>query len=301
MNDLYHIPALLAEAVDGLNIQPDGIYVDATFGGGGHSSEIIGRISGNGRLFGFDQDSDAGRNAIDNEKFTFVHSNFRFIKNFLRFHGIGKVDGILADLGVSFHHFDEADRGFSFRNDAPLDMRMNRQGTTTAAQVVNEYSADQLAYIFKVYGEIDHSRRMAEKVVTARRNAPIETTFQLGEIINQVVDPRREKKELAKAFQAIRIVVNGELDALEQLLKQSVDILKPGGRLAIITYHSLEDRMVKNFMKTGNLEGKSQTDIFGRNLSPFKPINSKPITPSDEEIENNPRSRSAKLRIAERL
>lgn len=301
MSDLYHIPALLDEAVKGLDIKPDGVFVDATFGGGGHSAEIIKLLGSNGHLFGFDQDLDAGTNAIKSQKFTFVHSNFRFMKNFLGFYGIDKVDGILADLGVSFHHFDEGSRGFSFRSDAGLDMRMNRNASLTARQVINEYPADLLTRIFKVYGEMDNSRRIADKIVAVRKETPINSTQQLADIIGQVTDKRREKKELAKAFQAVRIEVNKELEALETLLKQSVRLIKPGGRLAIITYHSLEDRMVKNFFKTGNLEGKSDTDIFGRNLSPFKAINTKPIVPSEKEIEQNPRSRSAKLRIAERL
>lgn len=301
MSDLYHIPALLDEAVKGLDIKPDGVFVDATFGGGGHSAEIIKFLGSKGHLFGFDQDLDAGTNAIKSQKFTFVHSNFRFMKNFLGFYGIDKVDGILADLGVSFHHFDEGSRGFSFRSDAGLDMRMNRNASLTARQVINEYPADLLTRIFKVYGEMDNSRRIADKIVAVRKETPINSTQQLADIIGQVTDQRREKKELAKAFQAVRIEVNKELEALETLLKQSVRLIKPGGRLAIITYHSLEDRIVKNFFKTGNLEGKSDTDIFGRNLSPFKAINTKPIVPSEKEIEQNPRSRSAKLRIAERL
>lgn len=299
--EVYHIPALLAPVIQGLDIKPDGSYVDATFGGGGHSRAIVAELSERGHLYGFDQDSDARANAIDDPRFTFVYGNFRFMRNFLRYYGVDAVDGILADLGVSFHHFDDPDRGFSFRSDGPLDMRMNRNSSRSAAWVVNNYTEEQLADMFYLYGELKNARKFASVLVKARSKAPIETTEQLLAAVAPLINPKKEKKELAQVFQALRIVVNNEIDALRDFLVQSLESLKPGGRLAVITYHSLEDRLVKNFMRTGNLEGKDARDFYGRNLSPFKLLTSKPIVADDDEVERNPRSRSAKLRIAEKL
>lgn len=299
--EVYHIPALLAPVIQGLDIKPDGCYVDATFGGGGHSRAIMVELSERGHLYGFDQDSDARANAMDDPRFTFVYGNFRFMRNFLRYYGVDAVDGILADLGVSFHHFDDPDRGFSFRSDGPLDMRMNRNASRSAAWVVNNYTEEQLADMFYLYGELKNARKFASVLVKARSKAPIETTEQLLAAVAPLINPKKEKKELAQVFQALRIVVNNEIDALRDFLVQSLDSLKPGGRLAVITYHSLEDRLVKNFMRTGNLEGKDARDFYGRNLSPFKLLTSKPIVADDDEVERNPRSRSAKLRIAEKL
>ncbi len=294
----YHIPALLNETIDALNINPTGVYVDVTFGGGGHSRAIVDRLAPQGHLYGFDQDMDAVERAFKDPRFTIVHSNFRYITNFMRYHKVEKVDGILGDLGVSFHHFDDPGRGFSFRADGPLDMRMNRDSRLTAADVVNQRSEEELANIFYLLGELKNSRKLASAIVKARANEEITTIEQLLKTVAPFVNPRQEKKELAQIFQALRIEVNGELDALESLLKSSLKLLKPGGRLAIITYHSLEDRLVKNFMRTGNLKGEDARDFFGRNLSPFKLLTSKPIIPSEEEVERNPRSRSAKLRVA---
>ncbi|MCM1331023.1 MAG: 16S rRNA (cytosine(1402)-N(4))-methyltransferase RsmH [Bacteroides sp.] len=299
--EVYHIPALLAPVIQGLDIKPDGSYVDATFGGGGHSRAIVAELSERGHLYGFDQDSDARANAIDDPRFTFVYGNFRFMRNFLRYYGVDAVDGILADLGVSFHHFDDPGRGFSFRSDGPLDMRMNRNSSRSAAWVVNNYTEEQLADMFYLYGELKNARKFASVLVKARSKAPIETTEQLLAAVAPLINPKKEKKELAQVFQALRIVVNNEIDALRDFLVQSLESLKPGGRLAVITYHSLEDRLVKNFMRTGNLEGKDARDFYGRNLSPFKLLTSKPIVADDDEVERNPRSRSAKLRIAEKL
>ncbi len=296
--EVYHIPALLVPVIQGLDIKPDGCYVDATFGGGGHSRAIVSELSEQGHLYGFDQDSDARANAIDDPRFTFVYGNFRFMRNFLRYYGVDAVDGILADLGVSFHHFDDPERGFSFRSDGPLDMRMNRNASRSAAWVVNNYTEEQLADMFYLYGELKNARKFASVLVKARGKAPIETTEQL---LAALINPKKEKKELAQVFQALRIVVNNEIDALRDFLVQSLESLKPGGRLAVITYHSLEDRLVKNFMRTGNLEGKDARDFYGRNLSPFKLLTSKPVVADDDEVERNPRSRSAKLRIAEKL
>lgn len=301
MQEIYHIPALLEPTLKGLNIQADGTYVDVTFGGGGHSRAIISELGPEGRLFSFDQDIDAQKNAIDDSRFTFVYSNFRFIKNFMRYYGVEGVDGILADLGVSFHHFDDPERGFSFRWDGPLDMRMNRRATRSAAWYIENYSESELSKIFSLYGELKNARKIASAIVKARQTEPITTVEQLLAVVNPLIDRRKEKKELAQVFQALRIEVNGEIDALSDFLRQSLEILKPGGRLAIITYHSLEDRLVKNFMRSGNLDGEVKQDFFGRNLSPFKLLTSKPIVPTDEEVERNPRSRSAKLRIAEKL
>lgn len=299
--EVYHIPALLVPVIQGLDIKPDGCYVDATFGGGGHSRAIVAELSEQGHLYGFDQDSDARANAIDDPRFTFVYGNFRFMSNFLRYYGVDAVDGILADLGVSFHHFDDPERGFSFRSDGPLDMRMNRNASRSAAWVVNNYTEEQLADMFYLYGELKNARKFASVLVKARGKAPIETTEQLLAAVAPLINPKKEKKELAQVFQALRIVVNNEIDALRDFLVQSLESLKPGGRLAVITYHSLEDRLVKNFMRTGNLEGKDARDFYGRNLSPFKLLTSKPVVADDDEVERNPRSRSAKLRIAEKL
>ena len=301
MQEIYHIPALLEPTLKGLDIQPNGTYIDVTFGGGGHSRAIIARLGDNGQLYGFDQDLDAKANAIDDKRFTFVYSNFRFMKNFMRYHGVDSVDGILADLGVSFHHFDDPERGFSFRWDGPLDMRMNRKATKSAAWYLENYPEERLAEIFSLYGELKNARKIAAAIVKARQEAPIATVEQFLSIINPFIDRRKEKKELAQAFQALRIEVNGEIDALKAFLEQSLELLKPGGRLAVITYHSLEDRLVKNFMRSGSLTGEIKQDFFVRNLSPFKLLTSKPIVPTEEEIEQNPRSRSAKLRIAEKL
>lgn len=299
--EVYHIPALLPQALDALDIKPDGVYVDATFGGGGHSRAIVERLGPDGHLYGFDQDEDAVSRAFTDPRFTIVYGNFRFLSNFLRYYGVDAVDGILADLGVSFHHFDDAERGFSFRADARLDMRMNRRARISAVDVVNGYSEEQLAMILRLYGEVSGAGRMARAIVRARAERPIETVNRLLEVIDPLIDRRRQKKELACVFQALRIEVNGEIDALRSLLTQGREALKAGGRFAIITYHSLEDRLVKNFFRTGNLEGKEDKDFFGRSRSPFRLITSKPIVPDAAEIERNPRSRSAKLRVAEKL
>ena len=297
----YHTPALLSECIDGLNINPSGTYVDVTFGGGGHSRAIVSRLSSDGHLYGFDQDMDAYANRIDDPRFTFVHSNFAFLSNFMRYHGVKEADGILADLGVSFHHFDDKDRGFSFRFDGKLDMRMNQDSTRDARYVLAEYTEEQISDILYLYGELKQSRRMAAAIVKARSKSPIDTVAQLLDVIRPFIKPQHEKKELAQVFQALRIEVNDEIAVLKALLNQSLKVLKPGGRLVIITYHSLEDRLVKNFMRSGNMEGKVEKDFFGRAETPFKLVNSKVIVPSQEEIDRNPRSRSAKLRIATRL
>lgn len=299
--EVYHIPALLPEVISSLQIDPDGIYIDATFGGGGHSQAIISQLSANGHLYSFDQDEDAIKRAFNDNRFTIVYSNFRYLGNFMRYYGVNGVDGVLADLGVSFHHFDDKDRGFSFRWEGALDMRMNRKATRTAAWLLANYDESRLADIFYLYGELKNARRLATAIVGARARQPIETIEQLLELVKPFINPRQEKKELAQIFQALRIEVNGEIDVLKEFLRQALSVLKPGGRLAIITYHSLEDRLVKNFMRSGNLNGEIEKDFFGRNLSPFKLITSKPITPSDEEVERNPRSRSAKLRVAQKI
>ncbi len=296
----YHIPALLQECMNGLDIKPDGTYVDVTFGGGGHSREIMRHLGVNGRLYGMDQDMDAFRNKIDDERFTFVHGNFAFLKNFARFYNLNGVDGILADLGVSFHHFDDQERGFSFRFNGQLDMRMNRNATHNASWLLNNYNEEQLADVLYLYGELKQSRRMAKAIVQARTLMPIVTTEQLIEAVKPMIRQTQEKKELAQVFQALRIEVNHEIEVLKRLLRQSLEVLKPGGRLAIITYHSLEDRLVKNFMKSGNVEGKIEKDFYGRVNTPWKTVNNKVIVPKPKEIERNPRSRSAKLRIAEK-
>ena len=296
----YHVPVLLKESVDGMNICPNGTYVDVTFGGGGHSREILSRLEKDGRLLGFDQDEDAERNIVDDPRFIFVRSNFRYLHNFLRYHNIEKVDAILADLGVSSHHFDDSERGFSFRFDGALDMRMNKRAGLTAADVVNTYAEERLADIFYLYGELKNSRKLASVIVKARANGQIKTIGEFLEIIKPLFGREREKKELAKVFQALRIEVNQEMEALKEMLTAATEALKPGGRLVVITYHSLEDRMGKNIMKTGNVEGKTTQDFFGNLQTPFKLVNNKVIVPDEEEIERNPRSRSAKLRIAEK-
>ena len=300
MENVYHIPVLLQETVDGLNINPDGIYVDVTFGGGGHSREILSRLSPKGHLYSFDQDEDAEQNIIQDNRFTFVRSNFRYIKNWMRYYGIEQVDGILADLGVSSHHFDAQERGFSFRFDAPLDMRMNQKAQRTAADILNEYSEAQLADLFYLYGELKDARKIAAAVVKNRNNQRIETTGDLMNIIKVFFERDREKKELAKVFQALRIEVNQEMQALKEMLTASAVLLKAGGRLSVLTYHSLEDRMVKNLIKTGNVEGHVEKDFFGNTNAPLKMVNNKVIIASEEEQTRNPRSRSAKLRIAEK-
>ncbi len=299
-SETYHIPALLAESINGLNINPDGIYVDATFGGGGHSRAILSALGTKGHLYGFDRDTDALVNAPDDSRFTFVHSDFRYISNFLQFHGVDKVDGILADLGVSFHHFDSADRGFSFRSDAPLDMRMNRCGGKTCSELLADYDKEDIERLLRSYTDLKRPGIIASAIIKARSASPIETTGQLVEAVKGTINPKAEKKDLAQVFQALRIEVNGEMDALRGLLEQSLRVLKPGGRLAVITYHSIEDRMVKNFIRSGNVGGEIDKDIFGNISTPWKPVTRSPITPDEQEIERNPRSRSAKLRIAEK-
>ncbi len=298
---VYHIPALLEECIQGLDIKPNGTYVDVTFGGGGHSRAIINKLGQNGHLYGMDQDQDAMANAIDDHRFTFVYSNFAYLSNFMRYYGVERVDGILADLGVSFHHFDESDRGFSFRFDGKLDMRMNQKSEKDARWIVANYTEEQLAQILYLYGELKSSRKIANAIIKARSKKPIDTTGDLLDVIKPFIKPAQEKKEMAQVFQALRIEVNNEIDVLKSLLTQSLKVLKPGGRLAILTYHSLEDRLVKNFLKSGNMEGKVEKDFFGRVNSPFKLINNKVIVATDEEVERNPRARSAKLRIAERV
>lgn len=296
----YHVPVLLRESVDGLNIRPEGIYVDVTFGGGGHSKEILSRLGAGGHLYSFDQDADAEKNIVADDRLTFVRSNFRYLKNWMRYYGIDKIDGLLADLGVSSHHFDEAERGFSLRFDAPLDMRMNKRATLTAADVLNNYGEGQLADVFYYYGELKAARRMASLIVKSRAEKPLLTTGDLLNVLQPLLRRDREKKEAAQAFQALRIEVNHEMDALREMLLAATELLAEGGRLSVITYHSLEDRIVKNIMKSGNAEGKVSQDFFGRAETPFRAVNSKVITPTDDELARNPRSRSAKLRIAEK-
>ena len=315
MNEIYHIPAMLRETIQGLNIQPDGLYVDVTFGGGGHSRAILQQLSEQGKLYSFDQDLDTLQNAMHQDNWQFVHSNFRYLRNFMDYYGVEQIDGLLGDLGVSFHHFDCPERGFSFRFSAPLDMRMNQTGGKTAADILNSYSEEDLARVLYIYGEMNNSRQIAKKIVKARGQKAIERTEELvavvigktpsvplqGGIDGQELDiPAGAKKELAKLFQALRIEVNDEMGALREMLLAAKDLLKPGGRIAILTYHSLEDRMVKNFLRSGNLEGKIEKDFYGNILTPFKVIE-KGLTASAEEVERNPRARSAKLRVAEKL
>lgn len=297
--ETYHIPALLEETIDGLNISPYGTYLDVTFGGGGHSRAILSRLGESGHLYGLDQDIDALANAPQDPRFTFVHSNFRYAENFMRYYDAIPLDGILADLGVSFHHFDIAERGFSFRADAPLDMRMNQSAPLTAADLLAEADERRLAEILRLYGDMRNPRPVVSAIVKARANAPIDTTLALADAITPALNPKQVKKEMAQVFQALRIAVNGEMQVLEKFLESTVRMLAPGGRLAILTYHSLEDRMVKNFMRSGNVEGRVEKDFFGNVSTPWRLITRQPITASPEEIERNPRSRSAKLRVAE--
>lgn len=298
---VYHVPVLLKESVDGLAIRPDGIYVDVTFGGGGHSKEILQRLDKNGHLYSFDQDADAERNIPGDERFTFVRSNFRYLRNWMRYYGVEQIDGLLADLGVSSHHLDDETRGFSFRFDAALDMRMNTKGGTTAAEIVNKADEQKLADIFYLYGELKSARRIAAAIVKARTAKPIVTTHDLLHVTEHLFQREHEKKDAARMFQALRIEVNHEMDALKEMLLAATDLIKSGGRLSVITYHSLEDRIVKNVMKAGNTEGKIQQDFYGRIDTPFKAVNGKVIVPNNEEQQENPRSRSAKLRIAEKV
>ena len=300
-SSVYHRPALLDACMAGLAVQPDGTYVDVTFGGGGHSRAILERLGDKGRLYAFDQDEDACVNRIEDNRFTFVRSNFRFLKNFMRYYDVDSIDGLLADLGVSFHHFDASERGFSFRFDGALDMRMNRRARTTAADIIESYTQEQLSDIFYLYGELRSARKIAGAVVSARRVQKIDTTTRLVEVVSPYIDKRQEKKELAQLFQALRIEVNQEMEALRRMLLSACELVRPGGRIAILTYHSLEDRLVKNFFKTGNFEGRVEKDFFGRIESPLRPVNNKVIVPDDDEVIRNPRARSAKLRIAEKL
>lgn len=297
---VYHIPALLKASIDGLNIQPDGIYVDVTFGGGGHSMEILKRLK-TGKLIVFDQDEDAGINIPADERFLFLNQNFRFLKNNLLFNNIKSIDGLIADLGVSFHQFDEPERGFTFRQDAPLDMRMNKNGTVTAAYILKTMDEQSLTDIFYRYGELSNSRRIAREIFVSRSSKPIETVNDIVNTVGKLAPFRQEHKFYAKLFQALRIAVNHEIDYLQEMLEQSLSVLNSGGRLVIISYHSLEDRVVKNFMKTGNFEGEEKKDFYGNVETPFRIINKKGTTPDDEEIAINNRSRSARLRIAEKI
>ena len=310
----YHIPVLLKESIEGLNVSPDGTYADMTFGGGGHSRELLSRLGAGGRLFGFDQDGDAEARVESGEwlegspladgnaargTFTFVRSNFRYLTNWMRYYGVDHLDGVLADLGVSSHHFDDSSRGFSFRFDAPLDMRMNRRAKATAADILARYDEEELARVFHVYGELKNARRLASAIVSCRRTAPVATTGDLAAVAGELLRRDREKKELAKVFQALRIEVNNEMGALEEMLLAATEMLRPGGRLVVITYHSIEDRMVKNIMKTGNVAGTVEQDFYGRITTPYRLVG-KVTVPDDSEQQANPRSRSAKLRIAEK-
>ena len=312
----YHIPVLRQESIDGLDVQSDGIYADVTFGGGGHSREILQRLGNRGHLYAFDQDADAEKNIVNDDRFTFVRSNFRYLKNWMRYHGVEQMDGILADLGVSSHHFDDESRGFSFRFDAPLDMRMNRRGGITAAEVVNTYDEQRLSDVFYLYGELKNARRIAATLVKARQQQPIDTTGQLLHVLGIDLNAEGEwtasnaqssifnlqsKKEVTRLFQALRIEVNHEMEALKEMLTAATELLRPGGRLVVITYHSLEDRLVKNMMRSGNVEGRAEQDFFGRVAAPLRAIYNKVVTPSEEELAANPRSRSAKLRVAEKV
>lgn len=299
---MYHIPVLLHESVDGLNIHPSGTYVDVTFGGGGHSREILRRLGDDGHLYSFDQDADAEGNIPEgDERFTFVRSNFRYLTNWMRYYGVDHIDGLIADLGVSSHHFDAEERGFSFRFDAPLDMRMNGRAGMTAADIVNRYDEERLANVLYLYGELKNSRKLAAAMVKARALKAVETIDDLLQIVKPFMPREREKKDLARVFQALRIEVNHEMDALHEMLEAALKVLRPGGRLVVLTYHSLEDRMVKNFVRSGRMDGKVEQDFFGRKLTPWRAMNNKVIVPDEEEQRTNPRSRSAKLRIAEKL
>ena len=297
---VYHLPALLNESIAGLNLRPDGIYVDVTFGGGGHSRAILEKLT-SGRLVAFDQDSDAAANVINDQRFTLLGQNFRYLKNNLRYIGIETIDGLVADLGVSFHQFDEQERGFSFRGDAELDMRMNRQSPVRASDILRTYEEERLANIFYNYGELTTSRRLAAAIVKARAAKPVTTVSDLAAALTGLVPPREENKFWARLFQSLRIEVNGELDALKEMLSQALQVLKPGGRMAVITYHSLEDRLVKNFFRSGNFEGESDKDFYGNVSAPLRAVNRKVIVPAEEEIRNNSRARSARLRIAEKI
>lgn len=296
----YHIPALAKETIDLLALKPDGIYVDATFGGGGHSRLIIGNLSAQGKLYAFDQDADAYKNRINDPRFHFVHGNFRYLRQFLHYYGVTAIDGIIADLGVSFHHFDTPQRGFSFRLEGPLDMRMNQQAKTTAADVLNTYTEEQLANIFRLYGELSNAKNLARAILQRRQQQPFAYTGDLLKVAETTLRHYNDKKELSQLFQALRIEVNDELGALQDMLSAARTILKPQGRIAILTYHSLEDRMVKNFFRTGNIQGELQKDFYGNILTPFRLLTNKPITASEQEVNSNPRSRSAKLRVAEK-
>lgn len=300
MNE-YHVPVLLKESIEALDINPDGIYVDVTFGGGGHSREILRHLSERGHLYSFDQDADAMKNAFDDDRFTFVRSNFMYLKNFLKYYGVDKIDGLIADLGVSSHHFDDEERGFSFRFNAPLDMRMNKSLSVTAADIVNNYAEAQLSSIFYLYGELSNAKKIAHTIVLKRAETPILDTNQLLDTVKPFFMREREKKDVAKLFQALRIEVNNEMMVLRKMLSQTADVMSENGKLVVITYHSLEDRIVKNFIKTGNCEGEVCKDFYGNIISPFKALNNKVITPSDEELTVNPRSRSAKMRVAVKL
>ncbi len=309
MEVIYHVPVLLKESIDGLGIQPDGIYVDVTFGGGGHSREILSRLGRKGHLYSFDQDADAEKNIVNDDRFTFVRSNFRYLAQWMRYYGVEHIDGLLADLGVSSHHFDDETRGFSFRFDAPLDMRMNKRAGQTAADILNNYTEEQLADVFYLYGELKNARRLAKTIVTARSQQPITTSHQLLQVLGidtakddvqlSIVNAQ-QKKDLARLFQALRIEVNHEMDALRDMLSAATSLLREGGRLSVITYHSLEDRIVKNVMKSGNAEGRIQQDFYGRVASVYRTLG-KVTLPTEEEMASNPRSRSAKLRIAEKI
>ena len=300
--ETYHVPVLLKESIDGLAIQSDGVYVDVTFGGGGHSREILRRLGPDGHLYSFDQDADAEKNIVDDDRFTFVRSNFRYVKQWMRYYGVERVDGLLADLGVSSHHFDDETRGFSFRfEESPLDMRMNKRASLTAADVVNGYSEEQLADIFYLYGELKQARKIASLIVKARAQRRIATTGDLLTVLGVDAESSQWKKDMARLFQALRIEVNHEMEALKEMLRGATEVLGEGGRLSVITYHSLEDRIVKNVMKAGNAEGRVSQDFFGRIEAPFRPVNNKVIVPDAEEQQQNPRSRSAKLRIAEKV
>lgn len=296
----YHRPVLLSESMGGLQVRPHGCYVDCTYGGGGHSRQLLSLLGPEGHLFGFDQDADARQNAVADERFTFVPANFRYLHQWMRYYQVEQLDGVMADLGLSSHHLDDGGRGFSFRTDAPLDMRMNRRATLSAQQVVNEYGEEQLSDLFYLYGELKNARRLAAAVVKQRQQAPIQTTGQLQTVVSPLLPRERQKKDLARVFQALRIEVNHEMEALAQMLSAATRLLRPGGRLVVITYHSLEDRLVKNMMRAGNTDGRTSQDLYGRSSAPLRPIG-KPVTPSDQEQQDNPRSRSAKLRVAEKI
>lgn len=298
---VYHVPVMLNHSVDGLSVRKGGVYVDVTFGGGGHSREILRRMDSDGRLFGFDQDGDAAANVPQDGRFTFVLSNFRYIENWMDYYGISGVDGVLADLGVSSHHFDDVKRGFSFRHDAELDMRMNRKSHLTAAEVLNTYDEERLAFVLHTFGELKNARQIARAVIKRRSTAPFARISDLLELLQPFVGRDREKKDMAKAFQALRMEVNDETGALCRMLEGAISLLVPGGRLVVLTYHSIEDRIVKNYIRSGNAAGKVEQDFYGNRLVPLKAVNNKVIVPAEEEIERNPRSRSAKLRIAEKI